>query len=318
MRTHLTLIVFFALILLFIASDYARADDKITSSAELYATVSTPKHCGTRSPSFLNRLTASLFSSGDCTMALTSIRDDYYPKIALVVPVYFHVIYKSDGTGNISDQNIKDQIAVLNKDFRAEGYDTMIQFSLEGITRTCNDGWFNDKNENEYKQALGKNQTRYLNVYSNTASGYLGYSYFPQTNAGDTLDGVVVLYETVGGRDNGFSTYNQGRTLVHEIGHYLGLLHTFEGYSCDNGYSSGDLIMDTNPESTDHYSCIQTYSCGEEDPIHNFMNYTPDSCMTHFTKEQANRMVCALINYRPRLYTEYRARLQGPYLLLSH
>lgn len=154
-----------------------------------------------------------------------------------------------------------------------------------------------------YKKALGEDQDLYLNVYSNSADGYLGYSYFPQSEAGTVLDGVVVLYEAVGGRDNGYGNYNQGRTLVHEIGHYLGLYHTFEGGStCENSYGGGDFIVDTNAESEEHYGCTQTYTCGVADPIDNYMNYTDDSCMAGFTGEQANRAVCSLVNYRPDLY----------------
>lgn len=249
-------------------------------------------------------------ATGDCTLALTRIRSVYRLETALTIPVYFHVITRTDGTGDVSDQQINDQITVLNEDFMAlagtmgaAGYNSRIQFRLEGITRTQDNNWFNDNDEYGYKQALGKDQNRYLNVYTNSASGYLGYSYLPQEEAGSVLDGVVLLYESIGGRDNGFSIYNQGRTLVHELGHYFGLFHTFEGYGCDNTYTSGDLIIDTPAESTDHYSCIQTETCSSFDPIHNYMNYTPDTCMEEFTAEQANRMVCSLINYRPDLYS---------------
>jgi hypothetical protein len=255
------------------------------------------------------QLSRPLKSAGDCTMSRTIIQDEYWPAKTYTIPVVFHIIYKSDGTGNISDKRIRDQVSVLNQDYGAaagsagqQGYNTKIQFKLAGITRTANDNWFNDRDEVGFKRALGWDQKRYLNVYLNSASGYLGYAYLPQEDAGDVYDGVVLLYEAIGGRNNGFDTYDQGRTLVHEVGHYLGLLHTFEGYGCFDGYNSGDLIADTHSENDEHYDCRQTSTCGTPDDIHNYMNYTTDSCMHEFTPEQANRMVCSLVNYRPQLY----------------
>jgi Pregnancy-associated plasma protein-A/Viral BACON domain len=248
-------------------------------------------------------------STSHCTNNSTTIQSEYYPAQTYTIPVVFHVIYKTDGTGNISDNAINAQMQVLNEDFGAKagtmgsgGYNTKIQFTLAGTTRTQNDTWFNDSGESTYKAALGWDQNRYLNVYTNSASGYLGYAYLPPDQAGGNLDGVVMLYESIGGRNNGFGTYDQGRTLVHETGHYLGMLHTFDG-GCSNTYSSGDLIVDTPAEQTEHYGCSQTSSCSSADPIHNYMNYTDDTCMTEFTMEQANRMICSLQNYRSSLFT---------------
>lgn len=255
------------------------------------------------------KLNRPLKTAGDCTMSRTTIRNEYWPTQTYTIPVVFHIIHKTDGTGNISDQRVRNQVSVLNQDYGAitgslgeKGYNTKIQFKLAGITRTANNNWFNDQDERGFKQALGWDQNRYLNVYLNSAGGYLGYAYLPQEDAGDVYDGVVVLYETVGGRNNGFDVYDQGRTLVHEVGHYLGLLHTFEGYACFEGYTSGDLIADTHSENAEHYDCRQTSTCGTPDDIHNYMNYTSDSCMYEFTPEQSNRLVCSLVNYRQQLY----------------
>ena len=116
-------------------------------------------------------------------------------------------------------------MAVLNEDFAAI-FDTTIQFELLGITRTVNDGWFTDSSSDEaaYKAALGVDPTRHLNVYTNDASGYLGYATFPAQSAGSAVDGIVMNWAYVGGRNlPGAGVYNLGRTLVHEVGHYLGL-----------------------------------------------------------------------------------------------
>ena len=257
-------------------------------------------------------------STSDCTLSQTVIQNEYWPSQTYTIPIVFHVIYKSDGTGNISDQRIYDQVTALNEDYLAisgtmgeQGFDTKMQFELADITRTENNIWFNDQDESGYKSALGWAQENYLNVYVNSASGYLGYAYLPQQYAGDVLDGVVILYEAVGGRNNGFDPYEQGRTLVHEIGHYFGLLHTFEG-GCVEGYTAGDLIADTHSESEAHYGCTQTYTCGTPDDIYNYMNYTDDSCMHEFTSEQANRTVCSLVNYRAGLAQTTPPVLEAP------
>lgn len=266
------------------------------------------KRCGVRHAIHPDGLDHILAAPTDCSLSGTVIQNEYWPAQAYIIPVVFHIIYKTDGTGNISDQSVYDQLEVLNDDYRALsgtlgelGFDTKIQFELAGITRTENTDWFNDNNEYTFKNTLGWDQDQYLNIYINSAGGYLGYAYLPQSSAGSVYDGVVVLYQSVGGRDNGFSPYDQGRTLVHEVGHYLGLLHTFDGYGCYEGYNAGDLVADTPSENTDHYGCTQTYTCGTADDIHNYMNYTDDPCMYQFTSEQANRMVCSLVNYRSQL-----------------
>ena len=265
-----------------------------------------------RRPAHHRKVSRPLADSGDCTLSRTAIKNEYWPMQTYIIPIVFHIIHKTDGTGNIPDQRIHRQVQVLNQDFAAvmgspgeKGYNTKIQFELVRITRTANDRWHNDQDEVQYKLTLGWDQQRYLNVYVNTASGYLGYAYLPQEDSGDVYDGVVMNYEAVGGRDSGNAPFDQGRTLVHETGHYLGLLHTFEGYGCYEGYEAGDLIADTHSEDTEHYGCTRTYTCGTPDDIHNYMNYTDDSCMHEFTPEQANRLVCSLVNYRPLLYSIY-------------
>jgi hypothetical protein len=257
----------------------------------------------------LLRLTPPAASTADCSLYNTTITGEYDPldSGAYVIPVYWHVISTSGGTGNVTDANINAQMAVLNEDYAAI-FDTTVQFELVGITRTVNDGWFTDSPSDEaaYKSALGIDPSRYLNIYTNDAEGYLGYATFPAESAGDTLDGVVMNWAYVGGRNlPGASPYDLGRTLVHEVGHYLGLWHTFQGNGgqCANTFTSGDYIVDTWPHNSPDYGTSGTSVCGGVTDIENFMNYSDDIAMVEFTPEQSNRMICSLINYRPQLYS---------------
>ncbi|HKJ64295.1 MAG TPA: zinc metalloprotease [Desulfopila sp.] len=251
-------------------------------------------------------------SASHCTNYLTSIRQEYWPDIVFRVPVWWHVINRSDGEGRLSDAVIEAQMEALNEDYRAKsgtpgsrGFDVKIEFELAGIERRVSDEWFVDSEvtETAFKKALAKDPDQYINIYTNDGGGFLGYTYLPDGSAGEWEDGIVLNYAAVGGRDNAFYPYNQGRTLVHEMGHYLGLRHTFLNFVCSNTYTTADLIVDTAAENLPHYGCEQTSTCGTLDPIHNYMDYSDDRCMYLFTREQANRTVCSLVNYRPGLFS---------------
>jgi hypothetical protein len=277
-----------------------------------------PQRCGApeRDP-----ILDSLLPPSDCAYGSTNPDAAYDPFEIWEIPVVFHVIQRTNGTGNVTDANIYEQIQILNEDFRAiagsngaGGNDGMIQFRLAtvdpngsattGIVRTTNNTWYNDSGN--FMAALGWDQDRYLNIFTNSCSGYLGYVWdFPQAIAGNSNDGVVVLWEAVGDNAPVGAPYNQGRTVTHEVGHYLGLWHTF-----DNGcgstsacYTTGDTLCDTDRQSQPTYGCPSSaVSCNTSDPIHNYMDYSDDICMWEFTPEQINRMRCSMLYYRPVLF----------------
>lgn len=259
-------------------------------------------------------------SRSDCSAGLTNPSDEYAPSVELyAIPVVVHVIQASDGEGFLSAAQVQSQIDILNEDYLAlpgsngaDGTDAQIQFYLAGrdpdgnpttgITYTTNDTWFND--QGDYWTPLNWDPNHYLNIYTNTASGYLGYAYIPQFGgAGSPDDGVTILYAAFG-RNSGLPPYDQGRTATHEVGHWLGLFHTFEG-GCANPaqcHQNGDLICDTNPEDQPVFGCPGFYmSCGVPAPFHNYMDYTDDLCMTNFTPEQVRRARCTYLYYRPDL-----------------
>jgi hypothetical protein len=191
------------------------------------------------------------------------------------------------------------------------GYEHRVEFylaevdpngnSTNGITYSNNDTWFNDGGS--YWNSLAWNPDRYLNIYTNTASGALGYvPFLPQEgNVGGNEDRVVVLWSTYGEDGPYGPPFDQGRTLTHEVGHYLGLFHVFDGCG-GNCATSGDRVCDTTTQSTPTWGCSNSNSCSTPDNIDNYMDYSDDLCMEQFTPNQGRRMRCTLEHYRPELF----------------
>lgn len=217
---------------------------------------------------------------------------------AKVIPVYFHVV-TNGATGNVSDADINAQINVLNQAYGVSGY----TFSLVATDRTSSATWFNNcygTAETAMKTALHKGSADDLNVYTcNPSGGILGYATFPSSYASaPAKDGVVLLYSSL---PNGSAApYNEGDTGTHEVGHWMGLYHTFQGGCAGNG----DFVTDTAAERSAAYGCpVGSDSCtGRKyaglDPITNFMDYTDDACMFEFSSGQNSRMSNQYATYR--------------------
>ncbi len=212
------------------------------------------------------------------------------------IPTYVHVVHEVDGTGFVSQSDVAEQIAVLNLSFAGfpDGADTGFRFTLAGVDWTANDAWYAQEtfaDEVAMKTALKQGGAADLNIYTTSGGGFLGWAYYPSITASNqfrVLDGVVVHY---GSLPNGFITnFNLGYTATHEVGHYLGLAHTFEK-GC---IGWGDYVDDTP------YMGVPTSGCpiGKDtctrgtgvDPIHNYMDYSIDTCYTQFTQGQTERM----------------------------
>ncbi|KAF4829544.1 Extracellular metalloprotease [Colletotrichum siamense] len=215
------------------------------------------------------------------------------------VNVYWHVIARSQTVANgyLTQATLDEQLDVLNAAFAPHD----VQFSQAGADWTINTQWASDSAELTMKRSLRKGTYADLNVYFVPGTPYLGYAYFPQTvSTGSSAfyyDGVVIRSAAVPG--GSLAQYNLGHTATHEIGHWLGLYHTFEGYQCGG---NGDYVSDTPFESEEAYNCeIGRDTCptlAGTDPVTNYMDYSDDDCFTHFTDGQETRMHSYWDTYR--------------------
>lgn len=241
------------------------------------------------------------------------------------IPVVFHIVsYKKNG--NISDQVILNQLELLNQDFNGENEDIKnvpdeftsklskkgIRFclatkvvdekSLIGIIRKTTNIEEIGLSENLYFDNLGGSNSwdseYYLNVWIADTGEYIsGFGTYPDVIE-DWKQGVVINPQYFGEQTS--SRYNKGRTLVHEIGHYLGLDHVNGDNSiCEND----DGVEDTPLQSVLYEGCppYPQITCESSDMFMNYMNYVDDDCMVMFTEGQMNRMLGTLELYRPNL-----------------
>ena len=227
---------------------------------------------------------------------------------SITIPVYVHVINNGKGieNGDVSDRMIRAQVDVLNDSFLGAtgGVATAFRFELAGVDRTTDASWYNmgfgSREEREAKAALRQGGANALNVYTaNLGGNLLGWATFPWSyHSKSELDGVVVLFSSLPGGST--VPFNEGDTATHEVGHWLGLYHTFQGGCTPNN----DYVDDTAAERAPAFGCpIGRDSCDADrypglDPIVNFMDYTDDPCMYQFTAEQAFRMDGMFFQYR--------------------
>jgi len=251
-----------------------------------------------------------------------------------VIPIVVHIVHNGEGEGsgaNIPLTQIQEQVRIINEDFRkknadtsrtpapfkAVSSDTNIEFRLavqdpdgaptDGIIRINGkrQGWIFEEGD-ELKKVSYWPSDQYLNVWvANMTDNTIGFSQFPTSNILTGLeegsdvaetDGVVIDYKEFG-RGGNANRRSRGRTLTHEVGHFLGLKHIWG--DDDGGCSGEDYVTDTPPQGNSHNTCpgYPSGSCGNtSDMFMNFMDYTPDTCMNIFTTGQKTRMRTILEN----------------------
>lgn len=226
------------------------------------------------------------------------------------IPVVVHVVYK-ELLENITDEQIKSQIEVLNQDFRRlnidannkwpQASDMDIEFCLSsvdptgkptsGITRTYTSySSFTSASDNiKYTNKGGKDAwsaENYLNIWVGNITGtVLGYAQFP--GGKPETDGVVIDYKVFGKGTYVTPGFHLGRTTTHEVGHWLNLRHIWGAADC----VTDDLVSDTPLSAGPNYGCAKGQrSCGSLDMVENYMDYSDDDCVNLFTAGQKTRM----------------------------
>ena len=234
------------------------------------------------------------------------------------IGVNFHVI-TSGTTGNLTATQLDAQITVMNNHFAGKDYNgnpvagaanTGYSFFRNSATYTNatgkNKSWWTmtpgSSAERNAKNALVTNPTGSLNFYTcKPGQNLLGWATFPSSLAGNpNMDGVVIHYASF---PNGtLAPYDLGGTATHEVGHWVGLYHTFQGGCGGECSSTGDLVCDTPAQSTPTSGCPtgkNTCAAAGDDPIHNYMDYSYDACYNNFTTGQDVRADIQMSMFRP-------------------
>ena len=237
-------------------------------------------------------------SSQSASAKLYSIADQ--PQ--LLVPMKFIVMHNNN-KGKVERAQIEKQVAVMDEGFsgaQSGGVqpDTGARFKLESVQYVNNAAYYQkcERNAGKIQKAYVKEPEKYLYVIV-CHLDYLGASSLPEDYAESSNNHYIQLLDTTlpGGSDVGF---NLGDTLVHEVGHYFGLEHTFEK-GCKG---QGDYVSDTPAVKVANEECTAVDSCPGKpgmDAIENFMDYTPDTCMDRFSPGQVWRIRMQLSEHKP-------------------
>jgi hypothetical protein len=252
--------------------------------------------------------------------------DGTFRRVVVNIPIIFHVITGSAGDANDLDASqIEAQIDQLNIDFgnlagstdpvAADAEIVFIPATIDpsgnaldepGINRVYGyPGGINTGTMNAtIKPATIWDRSLYANIWTtNLSGGVLGYAQFPSNSTlpglpadgGSALsDGVVILTGTAGSVANPGTAppYHLGRTLTHEIGHWIGLRHIWGDGPCGDD----DFCADTPESDGPNFGCPNATSCGSADMVENYMDYSDDACFNIFTNDQVGRMLTALEN----------------------
>jgi hypothetical protein len=251
---------------------------------------------------------------------------DYLLKNFLI-PLQIHIIKESSQDNFVTKKHLDEQLKLLN-----EAYEPVkIQFYIEAVSDTVQQEWYlawpdyknaqRKEHAENMAKAMHKNQENAINIYISNPTGLWGFASFPWSDEYMTpFDNIIIAYSSLPGYYSEDGIKMEGKTLIHEMGHFLGLWHTFHApgkhdYACNsteyNGCSGiGDRVSDTPPQKICLYnegfcrgsdecpvgspqSCEICDTCpndGSKDPTDNFMGYNIDAKLTVFTKGQVERL----------------------------
>jgi Pregnancy-associated plasma protein-A len=244
----------------------------------------------------------------------------------ITIPTVVHVVYNTPEE-NVSLAQIRSQIQVLNRDFRARNpdrsntpavwkglvTDSRVQFKLanktpdgkktNGVTRTQTSRTsFGDDDGVKFTAQGGVDAwdtKEYLNIWVCNLQPFLGYAQFPGGPA--ETDGIVIQHTCFGTNGTAAPPFNLGRTATHEVGHWLNLRHIW----ADTPDCSGtDFVADTPNAAgpnfgTPTFPHVTCNNGPNGDMFMNYMDYTDDAAMFLFTSQQVLRMRTALTEARP-------------------
>jgi hypothetical protein len=230
----------------------------------------------------------------------------------VTIKTVVNVVYNT-AEQNVSDAQIKSQIAAMNKDFRATNSDksqtpapwkglvtdTRIEFRLVKVTRTKTTKAGFTTDDAVKKAATGGiapfSPKTHLNFWvAPLTGGLLGYAQFP--GGPQSTDGVVINYRAFGTMGTAQAPFNKGRTATHEVGHYFNLRHI---WADTPGCGGSDMVADTpncaGPNfGTPSWPVVTCNNGPNGDMFMNYMDYTDDPAMFMFTSQQVLRMRTAL------------------------
>lgn len=257
------------------------------------------RRCGCPRPSYVRRqqVDAKMREFRSLNAAFRSAPGD------IVIPIQF--IHITDGAaGEIGPQHRSDQVEVLNGAY--SGHGITFTYHEEDVKVVDNVDWFQmghgSTAERAAKTSLQADPETTINFYTTNGGGLLGWATFPWDLEGDpVIDGVVVLHSSL--PVIGPAPYNQGQTATHEVGHWLGLYHTFQGGCAATGDHVGDTVAHSGPNYNKPAVGQRHNACDpeEEAPVQNYMNYVDDDWMDRFTDGQVTRMRDMVGAFRPEL-----------------
>ncbi|MDJ0944727.1 MAG: zinc metalloprotease [Kiloniellales bacterium] len=257
------------------------------------------RRCGCSRPSYVkrNQVDAKLREFRSANAAFRDTTGNIH------IPIKF--IHLTDGAaGVVNAQQREDQVRVLNTAYRLHGI--VFTHSEADVEEVNNADWFrmghDSAAERAAKTALQTDPETTLNFYTTNGGGLLGWATFPWDLAGDpVMDGVVVLFSSL--PEIGPPPYNLGQTATHEVGHWLGLYHTFQGGCSATGDHVGDTVPHSGPNFGKPEVGLRHNACnpGDAAPVQNYMNYVDDDWMDRFTDQQVARMKDMIGTFRPEV-----------------